>query len=144
MRFAHLAAVSVILLAASATVWADDAKSLQGTWKPAKAELGGQALPGPALQPITLKINGDKYEVSVGEQGNDKGTCKLDTHSKPKRMSINSTEGANKGKTFPAIYEIKGNTLKVCYDLSGSRYPAEFKTEKGTKLYLVVYERQKH
>lgn len=132
-----------ILSAIQTAVLADDVKSLQGVWKPEKAELAGTAMPEAAIKTITLKIKGDKYEVTVEGEGPDKGTCKLDTKAKPKRMSIYSIEGANKGKTFPAIYEVKGDTLKVCYDLSGKDYPAEFKTAKKTMLYLVTYRRQK-
>jgi uncharacterized protein (TIGR03067 family) len=53
------------------------------------------------------------------------------------------TEGPNQGKTFPAIYELNGDTLRICYDLSGAKRPAEFKTIAGTKLYLVTYSRSK-
>lgn len=135
--------IAVALAALTAFARADDAKSLQGLWKPEKAELAGKSMPDAAINAITLKINGDKYEVTVEGQGPDKGTCKLDTKAKPKRMSISSTEGANKGKTFPAIYEVKGDTLKVCYDLSGKDYPTEFKSAPKSMLYLVTYKRQK-
>ena len=52
-------------------------------------------------------------------------------------------KGPNKGKTFPAIYELAGDTLRVCYDLSGKKRPTEFKTKADTKLYLVTYKRKK-
>ena len=34
-------------------------------------------------------------------------------------MDITGTNGPNKGKTFLVIYELKGDELRVCYDLSG-------------------------
>jgi uncharacterized protein (TIGR03067 family) len=58
-------------------------------------------------------------------------------------MDVKGTKGPNKGKTFPAIYEVKGDTLRVCYDLDGKERPREFKTEKGKKYFLVTYERDK-
>ena len=58
-------------------------------------------------------------------------------------MTITGTEGPNHGKTFPAIYEIKGDTLRICYDLSGVKRPTEFKSVPGTRLYLVTYSRIK-
>jgi uncharacterized protein (TIGR03067 family) len=58
-------------------------------------------------------------------------------------MIITGTEGPNHGKTFPAIYELKGGTLRICYDLSGAKRPTEFKTSAGTQLYLVTYNRKK-
>jgi uncharacterized protein (TIGR03067 family) len=123
---------------------ADDAKALIGVWKPEKAELSGKAMPDSYVKAITLKIDKDGYEVTVsGEPQPDKGTCTLDTKSKPKGMVIKSLQGANAGKTFLAIYELKGDTLRVCYDLSGAKRPTEFATAAGTMLYLTTYKRTK-
>lgn len=58
-------------------------------------------------------------------------------------MDVTGTDGPNKGKTIPAIYELDGDTLRICYDLSGKECPKEFKTEKNTKLYLVTYKKDK-
>lgn len=126
---------------------ASDVKSkfqYDGIWKPKGAILGGVLLPPPALKRITLTINKDKYEVTVeGEEHSDKGTFTLDKSTMPKRMTIKSTAGPNKGKTFLAIYEIKNaNAMRVCYDLSGKTFPKEFKAPRDTELYLVGYRRQ--
>lgn len=122
-----------------------DAHPQDGVWKPIAAVMGGAKVPKPALDAITLRISGTNYEVTVeGEQHSDKGTRTLDTSTTPKRITIKSTEGANKGKTFLAIYEMKdANSMRVCYDLSGAEFPKEFKAPKGTQLYLVGYRRQK-
>lgn len=116
----------------------------EGVWKPIAAVLGGNKLPPAALEPITLKIIGDNYEVTITGEGPDKGTCKQDLSTSPKRMTITSTNGPNRGKTFLAIYEMKdANSMRVCYDLSGKDFPKEFKAPKDTQLYLVGYRRQK-
>ena len=121
-----------------------DAKAHEGVWKPIAAVLGGVRLPEDAVKTITLKVKDGNYEVTVEGEGNDKGTCTLDTSTSPKRMTIKSTEGANKDKTFLAIYEMKdAGSMRVCYDLSGTEFPKEFEAPKGTKLYLVGYRRQK-
>jgi len=120
----------------------DDAKAVQGHWKPAKAELAGQPISDAVLKSISLKLDHGKYEVLVGSQP-DRGTYALDSTSQPKSMTITGTEGPNRGKTFPAIYELKGDTLRICYDLSGAKRPTEFKSIAGTQLYLVTYHRQK-
>ena len=141
----HLLSIC-LTVAASLTAFAadppDDAKAVQGSWTPAKADLGGQPMTEAVLKSISLKLDNGKYEVSVG--GNpDKGTYTLDSTSKPKGMTITGTEGPNHGKTFPAIYELKGDTLRICYDLSGTKRPTEFKSIAGTQLYLVTYKRKK-
>jgi uncharacterized protein (TIGR03067 family) len=72
----------------------------------------------------------------------DKGTFKLDPSAKPKAIDITGTEGPNKGKTIPAIYELTDDTLTVCYNLGGKDRPTEFKTKAGTQLFLVTYKRE--
>ena len=140
-------AVSLAALAASATRQADvDAKAIQGMWMPIKAELSGKPLPEALLTSITLKLEDAKYEVHVGDEP-DRGTYTLDSTAQPRAITVTGTEGPNHDKTFPAIYELKidptaGDTLRICYDLSGAKRPTEFKTAAGTKLYLVTYHRK--
>lgn len=120
-----------------------DAKMLEGKWKPVKAELAGQPVGDEVLKIISLKMDGSKYEVFVGDEP-DRGTYTVDETTTPKMMTVVGTEGVNHGKTFPAIYELKGDVLRICYDLSEKKTPTEFKSTAGTKLYLVTYERQKN
>jgi uncharacterized protein (TIGR03067 family) len=121
---------------------AKDAKAVQGNWTPAKAELAGQPMTDAVLKSISLKLDNGTYEVFVGGEP-DRGTYTLDSATKPKSMTITGTAGPNSGKTFPAIYELKGDTLRICYDLSGAKRPKEFKSIAGTRLYLVTYNRKK-
>jgi uncharacterized protein (TIGR03067 family) len=141
----HILCLGLVIAAALNTFAADpgdDAKVIQGSWKPVKAELGGKPMPDEVLKIISLKLDNGRYDVLVGTQP-DKGTYTLDAAAKPKGMSVTGTEGPNVGKTFPAIYELKGDTLRVCYDLSGAKRPTEFETTAGTQLYLVTYSRKK-
>jgi uncharacterized protein (TIGR03067 family) len=120
----------------------DDAKAVQGSWNPVKAELAGQPMTDAILTNISLKLQNGKYEVLVGDAP-DRGTYSIDFTTRPKSMIITGTAGPNSGKTFPAIYELKGDTLRICYDLSGAKQPTAFKSIVGTKLYLVTYRRKK-
>jgi uncharacterized protein (TIGR03067 family) len=119
----------------------DDAKAVQGSWRPVRAQLAGQPMGDAVLKIISLKLDHGNYEVIVGSEP-DRGTYTLDTRSKPRGMTVTGTDGVNQGKTFPAIYELKGDTLRICYDLSGAKRPTEFKSVAGTKLYLVTYARK--
>ncbi len=147
-----LAAAGLLLgclfaVAPSNLVAADDLNGLNGTWKPKQADLGGKAMPAPIVQGITLRIDGTNYLVTVrlpdGKESPDKGTLVIDPKASPKAMTIRGVEGPNAGKSFPAIYELDGDTLRICYDLSGAARPTEFKSSPGTRLYLVQYARQK-
>jgi len=119
----------------------DDGKRIQGTWKPLAAELGGKPFPDDVLKTMKLILADGKYTVMVGERP-DEGTVKLDATKSPRAMDIVGTKGPNLGKTIPAIYELTGTTLKICYDLSGKSRPKEFKTLPDSQLFLVEYKRQ--
>jgi len=132
--------LSVSLAAKGADAKDDDA--IQGTWLPSTAELAGMPFPEEVRKTIKLVIKDDKYTVTVGKDV-DQGTVKLNPAAKPKEIDITGTDGPNKGKTILAIYERDGDTLRVCYDLSGKNRPKEFKTKEGTQLFLVTYKREK-
>jgi uncharacterized protein (TIGR03067 family) len=132
----------MIMICSPAAQSADEPKETEGTWVPSAAELAGQKFPDEVCKSIKLVIKGDQYTVTVGRE-RDEGTCKRDTAAKPKTIDITSTFGPNKGRTLLAIYEREGDTMRVCYDLSGKERPKDFSTKKGTKLYLVTYQREK-
>jgi uncharacterized protein (TIGR03067 family) len=139
-------ALSLFAICALSARAADDLAAMRGSWKPVKAELAGQPMPPPVLKSITLKLDGAGYEVVVQTEkgpGPDKGTVAIDAATKPKAMTVTGVTGPNAGKTFPAIYEFTGDTLRICYDLSGAKRPTEFKSTAGTMLYIVEYERAK-
>ena len=136
----------VLVLWSPVSAWSsgekEDSKMIEGTWLPVEAELGGQKFPDEVLKTLKLSMSDGKYTVKVGEQI-DKGTVKLEPTTKPKAMDITGTDGPNKGKTFPAIYELTSDTLRICYDLAGKTRPTEFKTVKDTQQFLVSYKREK-
>lgn len=136
---------AVVIVATGLTARGDDTKesdSIEGTWLPSAAVFAGNKFQDEVRKTIKLVVQDGKYTVTVGRQ-TDKGTLKLDPDAKPKALDITGTEGPNKGKTILAIYERKGDTLRTCYDLSGKSRPKEFKSEPGTQLFLVTYEKEK-
>ena len=103
----------------------------------------GKQYPDKILKAMKLVLKDDKYTVTITGEQPDEGTTTLDTDKTPKAMDIKGTNGPNKGKTILAIYELKGDTLRVCYDLSGKARPSEFETKPNTLLFFVEYKREK-
>ena len=116
--------------------------AIDGKWSVSTAELAGDALPTELFQKMTLILDKEKYTLK-SERLDDTGTMVADTTKKPMQLDIKGVEGPNKGKTLLAIYELDGDSLKICYDLEGKARPTEFKTTKGTKQFLVLYKRIK-
>jgi uncharacterized protein (TIGR03067 family) len=137
----------VALLLLTSTSFSQDAaselKKLEGTWIPSAAELAGLPFDEATRKTMKLVVEGEKYTVTVAKQV-DRGSFKLDPSKKPKAMDIIGGDGPNQGKTFLAIYDLDGDTLRVCYDLTGKARPSEFKTAKGGPLlFFVTYQRMK-
>jgi len=121
---------------------ADDLKAMEGKWKIEKAEAGGKEIESDDLKSVLLTITGERYEVLVKDK-TDAGTLKLDESQKPKTMDSTDTEGEDVGKVVKAIYEISGDTMRVCYALDGGERPTEFATKPDTALLLITCKREK-
>lgn len=130
-----------VVMTAFAGGTADDAKNIQGTWLPVKAELSGKPMNDDFYKTVTLKLDRGKYEVTA--ESADKGTYTLDPAANPKTIDVTGVEGPNAGKRIPAIYELHGDTLRICYGLGGSPRPTEFKSLRGTQNLLITYKRKK-
>lgn len=143
MKFPLL--VSALLLAVVTTFAGDkstDTKDIQGTWIPTKAELGGVPMKDEMLKKIEwLKLENGKYEVKA--ESLDKGTYEIHADAKPKTIDITGSEGPNTGKKIPGIYELKGDTLTICYGLGGSTRPTEFASPTHSRNFLVTYTKKK-
>jgi uncharacterized protein (TIGR03067 family) len=138
--------VSVALLAADAK---DDAvkkevEKFQGSWTGVSLEAGGQKAPDEFAKQNKITFTGDKYVQTMGGQTVEAGTQKLDPTKKPKTMDISVTEGDMKGSTQLGIYEIEGDTLKICVAEHGSKdRPTEFATKAGSRNMLIVLKKDK-
>ena len=136
------ALLAICTLLFSRPAQADDLKAMEGTWKVEAAEAGGKKIESGDLMEIVVKIAGARYEVKVKDKL-DAGTLKLDETQKPKTMDATDTEGDDVGKVVKAIYELSGDTLRVCYALDGGERPTEMATKEGSPLLLLTYKREK-
>jgi uncharacterized protein (TIGR03067 family) len=132
-----IAFVWPVFLALNHKIIEDDRKMIEGTWVIVEAELSGQKLPDESVKGTRLILTEDTYQYQ-----NDRGDYKLYPAEPIKAMDIIGKEGPNKGKNILAIYELEGDKLKICYDLAGKTRPTKFKTEAGTRQFLVTYQRK--
>jgi len=136
------AAIALCAAAFTSVSEAEDLKAMEGKWKVESAEAGGKKIESDDLKDLLVTITGDRYEVQVKDY-KDAGTLKLDEAQKPKTMDATDTEGEDFGKVVKAIYEITGDTLRVCYALNGGERPTEFATKEGSSLLIITYQREK-
>ncbi len=142
MKFPAFPAALVAVLLFSPAARADDLKDMEGMWKVESAEAGGHKMETGDIMEVILKITGARYEVRIKGKM-DAGTLELDEKQKPKTLNATDTEGEDVGKVVKAIYELSGDTLRVCYALDGGERPTEMATKEGSPLLLMTYKREK-
>ena len=120
-----------------------EVKKFQGTWTFESSEAGGQQLPASELKELVITFAGDIHTIKKGDQVVQVGAQKLDPSKSPKAIDVNMTEGPNKGVVLLGIYEINGDTLKVCFDPQGKKRPTEFKSAPGSANFVNVHKRVK-
>jgi uncharacterized protein (TIGR03067 family) len=120
-----------------------EVKKFQGVWIFESSETGGKELAADQLKGLILLFEGDKHTVKKGDEVIQVGTQKLDPSKSPKTIDVTMTEGPSKGTVMLGIYEIDGDTLKVCFDLEGKKRPTEFKSAPGSQTFVNVHKRAK-
>jgi len=150
MRISLVALFCVVSFAAAGGTLADDkadldkeVKKFQGTWTFESSESGGKELPADELKGVILIFEGDKHTLKKGDEVIQVGTQKIDPSKSPKTIVVTMIEGPNKGKVMLGIYEIDGDTLKVCFDPQGKKRPTEFKSAPGSENFVNVHKRLK-
>lgn len=150
MRIALITLLCTLGLIASAGAIADDKsdiekdlKKLQGIWTFESVEAGGKEMPAAEFKSMTVTFEGDKFTVKMGGEAIQVGVQKLDPSKSPKAIDVTIVEGLNKGAVMLGIYDVDGDTLKVCFDPEGKKRPTEFKSASGTQVFAVVHKRMK-
>jgi len=70
-------------------------------------------------------------------------TMKLDPSTTPKCVDIVITGGDQKDAVLEGIYELQGDTLKICAKVIGKERPGQFTSPEGSNIVLVVLKREK-
>jgi uncharacterized protein (TIGR03067 family) len=119
-----------------------DLKDMEGTWTAAVTEFDGKKADDSKKPDVKLTVKGDKYTIHFSGKQVASGTIKLDAGKTPKQIDVVTDEGEFKGKTMTGIYEIKGDTMLVCF-AQGKDRPTEFRTKEGSMQVLITYKRVK-
>jgi uncharacterized protein (TIGR03067 family) len=141
--------VAVSLLFSSAGRQEDAVKAelakLQGTWHVIGVEENGQKTPEDKLKEAngTVTIQADKHTLKLGGQDRGTATIKLDPNAKPKQYDLHITEGPEKGKVLQGIYELEGDTWRLCLSKDGKSRPTEFAGKANTTWVLVTMKKEK-
>ncbi len=146
MKYVWLA---ILVLVGVGTLFAADVDGkskdqLQGVWVATEIIDGGKKVPD---MDARLEFVGEKVKLTMGGKGGateqHPGTYTIDTRKFPATMDITFERNGEK-VTLPAIYELKGDTLKLCHpqDQDG-REIRPSALEPTVTTVLVTLKRQK-
>ena len=136
----------LLLVPARAENIGKTAESLEGTWELTSVVDSGSTAPTDAIRGAKVVFSKDVMTL-ISPDGEDKSeyTIKLEPKKSPKAIDIIPTVGTFKGQASLGIYEIDGDTLRLCqpHRPSTSR-PTKFSAPEGSELHLMVLKRVKN
>jgi uncharacterized protein (TIGR03067 family) len=118
--------------------------ALTGSWKAIAAERSGK--PAPDLKGHELTFTGNRFTIR-SKEGKPlyEGTFQIDASKNPATIDFVHTKGDADGKTWQGIYELVGDTLKICDnagDVTKPR-PTALATKEGSGLDMLTFEKEK-
>ena len=143
MRLSPIWLVLALLFSIFDSARAEEGDDLTGEWEVVAFLAEGQEFPK-GKSPIAKLVFDNKKLTMTGEQKAKEFSYKLDAAKKPKHIDLIALSGPFKDKTSLAIYELSGDTLKLCiFNKESKERPAEFKSEKGSSLGIITVKRIK-
>ena len=118
-----------------------DEESIVGTWQVEKFDFGADAAPVPTdFTQMKLAFSAEgKLTITMGDKPQKESAYKLDPAAKIKAIDITGEQG----RTASGIYELDGDTLKICVpERSGTVRPTEMKPD-GKQVAVVTLKRIK-
>ena len=121
----------------------DDLKKLQGAWTCVAMEREGDELPPDSFKGSMAVYEDDRITLYRDGEVFRRGIITLDPAKLPKKLNTWDLGGPYEDQTVPGIYEVDGDTLKICFSRPNAERPAEFTTKKAPGFLYCVYKRKK-
>jgi uncharacterized protein (TIGR03067 family) len=119
-------------------VSSDDQEAILGTWRIEKASLGGMELPADQREKTLFEFKKDQVILHRGGT-KEPAEYSLNPSKKPAEIRIKpKNEPAGEG-----IYELNGDTLKICIVRDGRKRPTTFESKDGNEAILMILKREK-
>jgi uncharacterized protein (TIGR03067 family) len=117
-----------------------DIEKLQGHWRVVSSQVADEKALEEEFKKRRITFAGDKLTYEHGNEQKEQmeGTIKLDPKTKAFDWNLTALE-----TTMLAIYELKGDDLKIGFGNDGLIRPRRFEIGKEDVVWLLVLKRQK-
>jgi uncharacterized protein (TIGR03067 family) len=117
-----------------------DLAALQGVWGQVWSKADGSELDEPPDFPVRVTISGSEFTLSNARLGTAI-TYRLRPVPGASPKAYDLVDEDDPTQTVEAIYELNGDTLRVCQPLASRPRPTEFNGDEGTMNLLAVHKR---
>ncbi|MGE3806292.1 MAG: TIGR03067 domain-containing protein, partial [Gemmataceae bacterium] len=100
------------------------------------------AIPEEALKMIKFTITDDRFIIDVAGKAQE-ALFKINPGKEPKEIDVTPQEGPRKDKVGLGIYELNGDTLRICHREGGDGRPSEFKADAKNRDGIITLKRVK-
>ena len=116
-------------------------QKLQGTWRVVSSQVGDEKAAEDEVMKKIITVKGDKLIYEYGNDRKEKreGTIRID----PKTKAFDWIIDIEGGGTMQAIYDLKGDDLKIGFGNDGLIRPTSFEMSKEQVAWLLVLKRAK-
>jgi len=120
-----------------------DLDAIQGTWTLVAMETEGHEADPEDFKDYTATYEGNRLTLRAGDRVRRRGIITLAPDRKPRAVNTWDQDGPYEDQTVPGIYELQGDTLKLCFARPGQERPKEFSTKSGTAFLVCTYKKLK-
>jgi uncharacterized protein (TIGR03067 family) len=120
----------------------DEIGQFEASWKFVSIDVEGNMVPAELFQEDRLILKGKEFTSTV-RGTTTHGTFKINPTASPKTIDITFTDGPGKDNTQKGIYELDGDSQKICWSAPGKPRPTEFEAKPKSGRMLQVLEKVK-
>jgi uncharacterized protein (TIGR03067 family) len=122
----------------------EELKRLEGTWDVVSMVQDGDDKPlVGTMKGLQAVIAGDQRTLRAGTTVLVQGSFRIDPTTRPRTIDVTITRGASRGQVLEGIYDLDGDTLRVCLAAKGGPRPTEMSSKPDSGQTLMVHKAAK-
>ena len=133
LLFAGLASAASLGASSPDEAMTNQLKAMAGTWEPVSAENNGvKASQADLAGTVWVRRTDGRWTMQRGGKTIVEWSVKaIDPRKSPKTIDLEVSAGTYRGVVYPGIYELEGDTLRICFALPDKpQRPTEFNAAK--------------